>query len=230
MKKIALLALAALFTLPVSAQEEEDWGNLVFSSANDVVRFELVSRVGYGYHLVNSADFSSRMTDEYFFNIANLGIRPVNALGIELGLDLAYNSFGSRTHAFIQTPDRLVKAVEFSQLEQGTLDRHYGSFSFFSLNAPLLIRCHAGGFWIGGGAVGSLNFLGRTYDGYRQGYRDVGVSERKAKINTLTYGLVATLGYDGMGMYFKYYPKTSRLLPDGSADVSYVTVGVVFDY
>lgn len=230
MKRIALLALAAVFALPLFAQEEEEWDNVVYASANDVVRFEMLSSFGYGFHLLNSPDFQSRMSDEYFVNIATLGIHPIDALGIELGIDLVYNSFGSRTHAFMQSPDGLIQSLEFTQLEQGTLDRHYGSFDVLSLNAPLLIKCKAGSFWIGGGAVGSLNCLGRTFYSYRQNYREVSVTERRAKINTFTYGLVATVGYNGFGVYFKYYPKTSRLLPEGSVDFNYMTIGCVYDF
>ncbi len=230
MKKIVLLALAALFVLPVYAQDDDELDNILFASANDVVRFEALSHIGYGYHFVKSPDFQSRMSDEYFLNVVSLGIYPVDALAIELGLDVALSDFGSRTHAFMQGQDRLIQCKEFSQIEQGTLDRHYGSFSVASLNAPLLLKLRAGGFWIGGGAVGSLNVWGRTYYAYRQRYREVAVTERRAKINTFTFGLVATLGFDSFGLYFKYYPRTSRLLPDGSVDMNYMTLGVVLDF
>lgn len=230
MKKIALLALAALFALPLSAQDEEELDNVLFTSANDVVRFEVLSHIGYGYHFVKSPDFQSRMSDEYFLNIVKLGIYPVDALAIELGLDVDLSDFGSRTHAFMQSQDRLIQSREFSLLEQGTLDRHYGSFTIASLNVPLLLKLHAGSFWIGGGAVGSLNMWGRTYYAYRQQYREVAVTERRARINTFTFSLVATLGFDSFGLYFKYYPRTSRLLPDGSVDMSYMTLGAVLDF
>lgn len=230
MKKIVLLALAALFVLPVYAQDDDELDNILFASANDVVRFEALSHIGYGYHFVKSPDFQSRMSDEYFLNVVSLGIYPVDALAIELGLDVALSDFGSRTHAFMQGQDRLIQCKEFSQIEQGTLDRHYGSFSVASLNAPLLLKLRAGGFWIGGGAVGSLNVWGRTYYAYRQRYREVAVTERRAKINTFTFGLVATLGFDSFGLYFKYYPRTSRLLPDGSVDMNYMTLGAVLDF
>jgi hypothetical protein len=230
MKKFALLALAALIALPLSAQDDDELDNVIFSSTNDVVRFEALSHIGYGYHFVNSPDFQSRMSDEYFLNIVSLGIYPADALAIELGLDVALSDFGSRTHAFLQGQNRLIQCEEFSRIEQGTLDRHYGSFTVASVNAPLLLKLRAGSFWIGGGAVGSLNVWGRTYYAYRQRYREVAVTERRAKVNTFTFGLVATLGFDSFGLYFKYYPRTSRLLPDGSVDMNYMTLGVVLDF
>ena len=229
MKKIALLALAALITVPVFAQEEA-WDGLVYASPNDVVRFEVLSSVGYGYHIVNTQDFRSNASSEYFLNLMSLGLYPIDAIGFELGLDLMFNNFGSRTHAFSLNQDRKVQATDFSQFEVGTLDRHRGDFNIFSLNAPLVVKFRAGDFWIGGGAVASLNLLGSTNYYYRQDYRTVEVTERRAKLNTFTYGLVATLGYNGFGAYFKYYPRTSRLLPAGSVDMSYMTIGFVFDY
>lgn len=229
MKKIAMLALAALISVPMFAQEEE-WDNLVYSSPNNVVRFELLSNFGYGYHFINSSDFRSRMSDEFFFNIAQFGLYPIDALGIEMGVDLAFSDFASNSHAFYLNSDRKIQAIEFSELVPGTLDRHYGSADIFSINAPLLLKLRAGNFWIGGGAIGSLNLSGRTDYAYRQDNRRVEVSERRAQINRFTYGLVATLGFDSFGVYFKYYPKTSRLLPEGSMDINYMTLGFVFDY
>lgn len=224
-----MLALAALIALPGFAQDE-DFDNVVYRSADDVVRFEVLSHIGYGYHILNSNDFRSRMSDEYILNLFNFGLYPIDALGIELGVDLAFNDFASNSHAFFLDPEHRVQAIEFSELVTGTLDRHYGSADVFSLNAPLLLKLRAGDFWIGGGAVGSLNLMGRTEYAYRQDNRRVEVSERRAKVNTFSYGLVATLGYDMLGLYFKYYPKTSRMLPEGSVDMSYMTIGVLFDF
>ena len=224
-----MLALAALIAFPGFAQDEE-FDNVVYRSSNDVVRFELVSNFGYGYHILNSTDFRSNMSDEIFINVATFGLYPVEAVGIELGLDVYFSDFSSRSHAFQLNQDRRVQAMDFSQLVSGTLDRHYGSFDVFSLNVPLLLKFRAGSFWVGGGAVGSLNLAGSTHYFYRMDNRRVEVTERKAQINTLTYGLAATLGYKGLGLYFKYYPKTSRLLPEGSVDMNYMTLGVVFDF
>ncbi len=229
MKKIVLLALAALISVPMFAQEEE-WDGLVYASPNNVVRFELLSSFGYGYHFVSSPDFRSRMSDEFFLNIAQFGLYPIDALGIELGLDVAFSDFASNSHAFYLNGERKIQAVEFSELVPGTLDRHIGSADIFSINAPLVLKLRAGDFWIGGGAIGSLNLMGRTDYAYRQDNRRVEVSERRAQVNLFTYGLVATLGYDSFGVYFKYFPKTSRLLPEGSMELSYSTLGFVFDF
>ena len=60
-----------------------------------------------------------------------------------------------------------------------------------------------------------------------KGNRNMTINERKAKVNPFSYGIVATASYGAFGLYFKFYPKSSRLLPDGSVDLSYTTVGIV---
>ena len=56
------------------------------------------------------------------------------------------------------------------------------------------------------------------------------VTETKAAINRFTYGFFATLGVNDGCFFFKYYPKSSPLLPDGSVDLSFMTVGVAFGF
>ena len=56
------------------------------------------------------------------------------------------------------------------------------------------------------------------------------MTETKAAINRFTYGFFATLGVNDGCFFFKYYPKSSPLLPDGSVDLSFMTVGVAFGF
>ena len=79
-----MLALAALIAFPAFAKDDE-FDNVVYRSSNDVFRFELVSNFGYGYHILNSTDFRSNMSDEFFINVATFGLYPVEAVGLELG-------------------------------------------------------------------------------------------------------------------------------------------------
>ena len=57
---------------------------------------------------------------------------------------------------------------------------------------------------------------------YRTSYNII-----KAKVNPFSYGIMATASYGSFGLYFKFYPKSSRILPEGSVDVSYTTLGIV---
>ena len=229
MKKAILVALALVFAAPLFAIDD-DFDNVVYSSANNHVRFEVLSTFGYGYHIVKSNDFNSNGSSEFFFNVASLGLYPVDSFGLELGLDCAFNAFDSRNSAFILDNERKVQAMEFSTLVAGTPDRHRGNFDVFSLNIPAVAKVKIGDFSLGGGAVASFNLLGSTTYYYKQDNRREEVTYTRAQMNRFTYSFVATLGYGSMGAYFKYYPASSPLLPEGSVDMSYMTIGLVFDF
>jgi hypothetical protein len=77
------------------------------------------------------------------------------------------------------------------------------------------------------GAVASWNFAGSNSYWVEKANRHMDLIESKAKVNSFSYGLVATASYGVFGVYFKYYPKSSRILPEGSVDVSYTTLGIV---
>ena len=83
---------------------------------------------------------------------------------------------------------------------------------------------------VGVGAEASLNFLGETNLRYEVGNTRTQMQQSDAEVNLFSYGMIATLAYDGLGLYFKYYPKGSKVLPDGSVDINYVTVGIAFDF
>ena len=53
--------------------------------------------------------------------------------------------------------------------------------------------------------------------------------QKGAQFNKYNYNLLATLSFDGTGVYFRYYPKSSQLLPEGSVNVGFMAVGVIFD-
>ena len=82
-------------------------------------------------------------------------------------------------------------------------------------------------FELGAGAEARLNFAGSTSFSYRQDNRYVSVEERKAKLNLFNYDILAVFSMNDMGIYFKYYPKGSRFLPEGSVDFSWMTLGIV---
>ena len=60
----------------------------------------------------------------------------------------------------------------------------------------------------------------------RKDNRELTYRENDAKVNPFSYGLMAMLGYGPFDVYFKYYPKSSRILPEGSIDLSYMTLGI----
>ena len=218
MKKLVILAVAALLAVPGFAQVEP-----VYTSSDGKATFDMFGHLGFGYHITKSNDFKPSWCDEFFVNILKFGLFPTENFGFELGVDLQVNDFNSREKAFVQH-DRIIKAVDFSTLE---VDRKRSDFTVVSLGAPVLVKAKFEKVEFGAGAVASWNFAGSTSYWAQKGNRNITVNETKAKVNPFSYGIVATASYGAFGVYFKYYPKSSRILPEGSVDVSYSTVGIV---
>ncbi len=228
MKKMFLTVLAALFILPLFAQDETL--EPLYSSSNGKVEFDMLSHIGFGYNIVKTNDFKPAFSSEFMMNILDLGLYPTQNFGIKLGVDFTYNNLGSRESAFIQTKDHLIKAVDFPSVrldETAGITKPRGGINVFSFTAPLLLKGVFNKVEIGAGAEACYNVSSETYYYFRQENRRVEVSESKAKVNRFTYDFLAFLTYNDFGVYFKYRPKSARLFPDGSVDLSFMTVGIV---
>ena len=222
MKKLIVLALAALFAAPCFAQIEP-----VYTSSDGKATFDVLGHIGYGYHIVKSDDFKSSWSSEFFLNLMKFELFPSEHFGFGLGIDLQVNDFNSKEKAFVQH-DGLIRTADFSTLETLTgVDRKRSDFTIVSLGAPVLVRAKFEKVAIGVGAVASWNIGGGNSYWVEKGNRSVTVDESKAKVNPFSYGIIATASYGAFGVYFKYYPKSSRILPEGSVDLSYSTVGIV---
>ena len=224
MKKLVMLALAALVAIPVFAQDEES--NRIYTAPSGKAYIDLFSHMGYGYHFVNSNDFKPSWSGELFANLVKFGLRPAEVLGIDLSIDIAWNHFNSKTNSFYQSSQLIKAAPDFSHYVTGTIDRKQSGFSVYSLTAPLVVKGIFDKFAIGAGAFASWNIAGQTFCSYRQENVHADIYEDKAKVNPFTYGFLATISYDSFGVFFKYYPKSAKLLPEGSVDLSYMTLGL----
>ena len=222
MKKLVILIVTALLAVPGFAQIEP-----VYTSSDGKAMFDIVHHIGYGYNITKSNDFKPGWCSDFFVNILSFGLYPTEHLGLELGVDLQVNDFNTKDKAFVQR-DGLIKVADFSTLETiGGVDRKQSDFTILSLGAPLLLKVKFDKVSLGAGAVASWNLSGVNSYWVEKGNRSMTINERKAKVNPFSYGIVATASYGAFGLYFKFYPKSSRLLPDGSVDLSYSTVGIV---
>ena len=222
MKKLVILVVTALLAVPGFAQIEP-----VYTSSDGRAMFDIANHIGYGYHITKSSDFKPSWCDEFFVNIVKFGFYPVESFGFELGVDLQVNDFNTKEKAFVQR-DGIIKTADFSTIETlGGVDRKRSDFTTVSLGAPVMLKAKIEKVGFGIGAVASWNFAGSNSYWVEKANRHMDLIEGKAKINPFSYGLVATASYGVFGVYFKYYPKSSRLLPEGSVDVSYTTLGIV---
>lgn len=223
MKKTILTALVALLAFPVFAQSDDE---PLYTSSNGQFTFDLFDHIGFGYDAVKSADFKPAFSCDFFMNVIKLGLYPVRNLGLELGVDFEFNDFTSKESAFAQR-DGIIKAIDFPAFDvYGSFDRKRSDFSVFAMSAPVLVKGIFDKVEIGIGAVASWNFTGTTGYHLRTDKSDLNYTERKAKVNPFSFGILATVSYDEFGLFFKYYPKSSHLLPEGSVDLSFTTVGV----
>ena len=227
MKKLVMLALAALVAIPVFAQDDDN--NRIYTASSGKAFIDLFSHMGYGYNFVDSKDYTPGWSGEFVFNLVKFGLRPADVLGIDLGIDFAWNTFDSKTNAFKQE-NQLIKVTDFSHYVEGSVEKKNSGFDVIGLTAPLVVKGIFGKFEIGGGAFTNWNITGSTYCRYRQNNARAQFDETKAKVNPFTYGFLATVSYDDFGVYFKYYPKSSKLLPEGSVDLSYMTLGLVLGF
>ena len=227
MKKIVMLALAALVAIPVFAQDDES--NRVYTASSGKAYIDMLSHIGYGYHFVKSADYTPAWSGEFFMNLVKFGLRPAEVLGIDLGIDMFWSNFDSKTDAFMQA-NQIIKTVDFSHYVDGNAGKKNSGFDVFGLTAPLVVKGIFDKFVIGAGAFANWNITGSTYCRYRKDNVRAQLDEVKAKVNPFTYGFLATVSYDEFGVYFKFYPKSSRLLPEGSVDLSYMTLGLVLGF
>lgn len=225
MKKILFVAFATLFVIPAIARD----GEPIAASSNGKVTFDMATHIGYGYNITKSSDFTPAWGGNFFFNILKVGLYPVEDLSLELGLDFDMKYFSSKTYMFTLDEDRKVHAGLFPETDQ-TLKKTRGGLDVFSLNAPLHLKYNIGHIRLGIGAEATYNFAGDTFYRYRHDNVRSRVTETKAAINRFTYGFFATLGVNDGCFFFKYYPKISPLLPDGSVDLSFMTVGVAFGF
>lgn len=227
MKKILFIVLAAMFAVQSFAQDD-DLSLVVASSDDEKVQFEMISHMGYGFHIVKSDSFDPNAAGEFFINIADLKLYPIEQFGFEIGIDLLVNHFNQKGVMFFVDQSRNIGTS--MDLDKIGFEKLRGGFTTVGFDAPVLAKGKFGKFEIGAGIDGSWNLTGNTWYRYKSNGHRTEVRENRGKVNSLTYGFLATVSYDGFGVYFRYRPKSQKLLPQDSIDFTYMTVGFAFDF
>lgn len=230
MKRQRLIALSLLLlaVLPARAQQKDNaYDNLIAATPDEVIQLRGITRIGYGFHLVRSHDFTAGPSGEFFMNVLTLRMFPHDNLAIDLGLEAEYNFASSKRNFFYLDSDRQVRTAGFDGID-GHASSHSSSLDVFTINLPLLAKFMVGNVCLGIGAEGGFNVTGSTSYRYRVDNRTTRVTESRAKLNVFSYGLTAMADYKGAGLYVKFYPgASSRLLPAGGTDLRYWTLGIV---
>ena len=168
-------------------------------------------------------DFFLQFNDAFCVGV-DFGFRE---FGLEFGLDCKWSYTGSKESMFIQN-DHIVKAVPFV-IPGKTIEKTRSQISIFSLSVPVLAKFVLNRFRIGGGAEANFNLVGDTIYRYRVDGNKTREREKQLALNKFSYNFVGLVGMGNLTIFGKYYPKNSRMLPEGSVDFNYWTLGVALD-
>ena len=226
MKKLFLIALAALLCAPVFAQRST---HSLYSTDSDVLSINSLSHWGWGYSFVQSDEFKPAGSGEFFLNVLDFKFYPVEEFGLDFGLDCKWSYIRSKENMFVQNSDHIVsKTLPFS-IPGKTIKNPRSRITIFSLSVPVLAKFVLDRFRIGGGAEANFNLVGDTFYRYRADGEKTREREKGLALNKFSYNFVGLVGMGNLTIFGKYYPKNSRMLPEGSVDFNYWTLGVAFD-
>jgi hypothetical protein len=227
MKKTLLFLLSICLLTPAFADERDR--AIIVSSANDQVQLEVLSRVGYGFHVTKSPDFKPSVSGEFYFNVLQLDVFPTDWLGLSLGADCAFNRFNGKNAEFYLDEHYRIQAKDYSNASSFPLGTKLsGGLKYFSFNFPLVAHGIIGDLKISAGAELDVNLPGTAYYSYRNDNKTVRVAESKALLNRCSFNVVAGITFCDMGVYFKFTPNFAPLLPAGSVQMNYWTVGIIY--
>ena len=229
MKRFVLIAgaLMALFSFRAFAQNDDAFA--IVSSESGVVSLDAASHIGFGYNLLKSDDFTTSSSEEFFVNILNLKVYPTEWFGIEVGVDYKTMGFDSKENAFFLDNDKKIQAGKVADVISGNPEKFRSRFRSNTFSVPVMLKFEAGTTSIGLGVEGDMNLNGRVKSKYFEDGKKVKDIKKGAQFTKYNYNFLATLSFDGTGVYFRYYPKSSQLLPEGSVNVGFMAVGVIFD-
>jgi hypothetical protein len=230
MKRIVFL-IGALLTLPVfftPAFAQEDDSFAIVSTPDGVVSLDAASHIGFGYNLLKSDSFTSSGSGEFFVNILDLKVYPSKSFGVEIGVDYKTMDFNSKENYFYLDSDKKIQAGKAVD-QYGGMDKFRSRFRSNTFSAPVTLNLVAGTTKLSVGVEGNMNLTGRVKNKYFENGQKVKDIQKGAQFNRYNYNFFAALSFDGTGVYFRYYPKNSELLPAGSVKVGFMSVGAIFD-
>ena len=209
--------------------QDEDTSLTIIASDNGKIEFDAGTHIGFGDNLLKSDDFTSSGSGEFFVNILNLKIFPINGFGIEVGIDYKTMDFNSKEDAFYLDGDKKIQVKSAKEAYPAGITKFRSRFRSNSFSAPVMLKFEAGTTSIGLGVEGNMNLTGRVKNKYFDGDQKIKDIKKGAQFTKYNYNFLATLSFDGTGVYFRYYPKSVSILPEGSLNVGFMAVGIIFD-
>ena len=111
--------------------------------------------------------------------------------------------------------------------DETKIGKQRGSLHTFSLAIPVLATLHLNdNFWLSAGAEANLNLTSWTNFMIETGDVTETTSVSDGQVRPFTFNFMGMVGFRDTALFFKYYPKTSRIVPDGGVQFDYCAVGV----
>ncbi len=228
MKKLisaTLLLFAACAILPAQGLKDklDELGEQpLVSSADDKVNFDVLNYVRFGDHIIDSDFIDSGKSDEFVLNALDLNIKPLEWLGVNLGVNAKWDRFwAKKNQIFTLSNDGKVNFPADVDCKKSLL-------KVFSVGVPVNIAFFTGDwkFSVGGEALFALS--SRTKTVFKEEAGDITLKQkdimRGGNPGTAVWAWSGEVSYKDLGLYVRYCPKP---VVKDAFEVKYTTIGFV---
>ena len=115
----------------------------------------------------------------------------------------------------------------FTLPDETKIGKQRSSLHTFSLSIPVLATVHVNDyFWLSAGAEANLNMTSWTNFTLETGDVTESSAVSDGQVRPFTFDFIGMVGFKDTAVFFKWYPKTSRIVPDGGVQFDYCALGV----
>ncbi len=192
---------------------------------HDVFQINPLAHFGYGWHRLDADVYADRFgpSREVFFNTITLGIHPTSWVSLSAGLDLKWDKFkADESYMFAVVDDDIT-----------TLDHAFSSmkscFTTFSLTVPVALKFELGPLGISAGSefIFPMKSKTKVRSDYNTLNTDFSAVTKGGQVTKFQYDFFATLSFETIGVFFKYYPKP--VLEKAPFPETHYTLGIYLD-
>ena len=247
MKKLTAFLFMGLLALPVFAQQPQKeetptpiLRSNVFTAQDGLLSINLMDHVFFGYNIVDSDAFTPNGGGELSLNALALNVSPAPSFGFQVGMDCKWQFFSTHDSRFYLDKNKIPQVIAYpiptpgnqaqasnALPEESMTSKFRGSLHTFSLAIPVLATLHVNdNFWFSAGAEANLNMTSWTNFHAESGDVTETTSVADGQVRPFTFNFMGMIGFRDAALFFKYYPKTSRIVPDGGVEFDYCAAGV----
>lgn len=208
---------------------------------------EALSHFYFGFHQISD---EPHLGDKFFqsheigFNTIQLGLHPASWVSLEAGLDLKWDAFQiNKDHPVFFSDNQYLFTTMGGLFGTGDAD-HVSKLEqrirCFALAVPVALAFHTPWFSFRGGAEFDFNI--DRFTSLKSSYvlknsvfhSEVKTKEPEAKVRNTFINYFASIDFDGLGVYCKYYPKSifrhRGISSEPDSEMKYWTIGLIFTF